>query len=228
MATNIAQASSWYDLPILGPYGIAITTLTTVSAQVLAADPQRAGVIFHNPGTATKRIMPAGSVLAGALGGIPIYPQTEYILLKDPSAQFNVNCAWIAVTDDNADAALTILNFTPNTPGAPQVRPTTRLNQQIPNSSPVGTQITALGAAGQSILAADPNRNGVEFTNPDAAIVAAVCPDNLVPSIGAGSVIILPGQTKRIVGNHLVKVNCAWLGIAQSGSINLTALSLYG
>ena len=228
MAYNLAQASSWYNLPILGPYGIAITTLTTVSESILSADPARAGVIFHNPGTQNKRVMPAGSALAGGAGGIVIYPQSEYILLKDANSQFNVNCEWIGVTDDNSDAALTIFNFTPNTPNAPEVRPTTRLLQQIPSSSPIGTQVTALTAGGKEILAADANRNGVQFHNPDASIIAAVCPSNLSPSIGAGSLIILPGQTKTIIGNDFVKVNCAWNGIAQSGSIDLTVLGLYG
>ena len=228
MAVTIAAAKPWYDLSILGPYAIAITTLTTVSVQVLAADNARTGVFFHNPGTKNKRIMPFGSTLAGGAGGILLYPQSDFVLLQDENSQWNVNCAWIAVTDDNTDGALTILNFTPNTPGAAEVQPTMRVQQQIPVASPVGSQISTLTTGSQLILGADPNRNGVIFQNP-GTIEAAVCPSNLAASIGAGSIIILPGAEKRIIGSDLVKVNCAWNGISQSGSNNaLTSLGLYG
>jgi hypothetical protein len=228
MAVSIASAKPWYGLSILGPYSIAVTGLTTVSCQVIGADAARNGIFFHNPGTAAKRVMPAGSALAGGSGGILIYPQSDFILLQEENSQWNVNCAWNAVTDDNADGALTILNFTPNTPGAPEVQPTMRVAQQIPVNSPVGFPNTNLAAGSIPILGADPNRNGVIFQNP-GTIVAAVCPSNLAAVVGAGSIIILPGAEKRIIGNDRVKVNCGWNGISQSGINNsLTALGLYG
>ena len=228
MATQLPSFRSWSDFSILGPYGIAITTLTTVSQQVLAADNARNGVIFHNPGAQNKRVMPAGSVLAGGSGGILIEPQTDYILMKDQDSQFNINCAWIAVTDNNADGSLTILNFTPNTPGAPMVQQSMRALQQVPVVSPVGFPTINLGLGSVLILAADPNRRGVQFHNP-SAVVAAVCPSNLAASIGAGSIIVLPGDTKTIMGNDRVKVNCAWNGASASAGPNaLTALGLYG
>jgi hypothetical protein len=59
MSNPLPSARSWSDYAILGPYAIAITTLTTVSQQVLAADNARNGVIFHNPGVQNKRVMPA-------------------------------------------------------------------------------------------------------------------------------------------------------------------------
>lgn len=225
---TIARASPWYDLPILGPYAIAITNLTTVSSSVLAADSARTGVWFHNPGTKNKRIMPAGSVLAGGAGGILLGPQQDYALLKAEDSQYNINCEWIAVTDDNTEATLTILNFTPNTPGAAEVQPTTRLLQQISIVSPTGTQVTGIGIGSSTALAADPNRLGVEFFNPSVNTLA-VCPSNLAAAIGAGSILLYPGVSKTIMGNDRVKVNCGWNVIADSGAANqLTALSFYG
>lgn len=228
MAPTIQQASSWYELPILGPYAIAITGLTTVSTGILVSDLTRAGVIFHNPGTVAKRVVPADSTLAGGSGGIVIYPQEEFTLIRAPNMPYNINCGWIGVTDDPADGALTIFNFTPQTPGAPKAPITTRLSQQIQVTSPISLQ-TTLGTGSKQILAADANRGAVEFHNP-GTVTLAVCPSNLPAVIGAaGSMILLPGDTKRIVGNQLVKINCAWNGIALSGASNpITALSFYG
>ena len=42
MSNPLPSFRSWSDYSILGPYGIAITTLTTVSQQVLGADNARA------------------------------------------------------------------------------------------------------------------------------------------------------------------------------------------
>lgn len=224
----MAQFQSWNDIPILGPFTAGITSLTMVASQVLAADPARPGVIFHNPGTKPKRVLPAGSALAGGSGGILIYPQEEYILLKTPNGQYNVNCAWNAVTDDNTDPILTVLDFSPSNPAAPMVQLTIQRHQQIPVTSPVAAATTTLGTGSQLVLPADPNRHGVQFHNP-GTVLLGVCPSNLPASIGAGSIIILPGATKTIIGNDLVRINCGWNGIAQTGSNNaLTALSLYG
>ena len=228
MASPLPSFRSWSDFPILGPYGIAITTLTTVSQQVLAADNARNGVIFHNPGVQNKRVMPAGSALAGGSGGILIEPQTEYVLMKDQDSQFNINCAWIAVTDGGTAGSLTILDFTPNTPGAPMVQQSMRSLQDVPVASPVGFPTINLGLASVLILAADPNRRGVQFHNPGTVNVG-VCPSNLAASIGPGSIIVLPGDTKTFMGNDRVKINCAWCGASASAGPNaLTALGLYG
>lgn len=221
------QIRPWYNVPILGPYAIAKTALTTVAQTVLDADRTRTGVIFHNPGTTyAKRVLPLGASLVGGAGGILIYPQSEYILIQDEDSQFNVNAGWQAVTDNNADGTLTILDFTAATPGAPMVQPTIRREQAIQVDSPVATE-TTIGAGSTAILAADRNRHGVEFHNP-SAVNMAVCPDNLAAAIGAGSIVILPGGSKRIVGNDRVRVNCGWRGIAASGGQIITALSLYG
>lgn len=228
MPSFLRQSEIWQNYPILGPYSIGFTALTTVSQEVIGEDIGRTGIIFANPGTKNKRVIPAGNVLAGGSGGILIYPQTEFMILQGESTQFNVNCAWLAVTDDNTDGNLTVLDFTPGTPNAPEVQATIRALQKVPVASPVATPLTTLTTGSQPLLAADPNRHGVIFANP-GTIAAAVCPDNLAASFGGGSIIILPGDSKRIVGNDRVRVNCGWSAIAQSGSNNaLTALSLYG
>ena len=228
MANPLPSARSWSDYSILGPYGIVITTLTTVSQQVLGVDNARNGVIFHNPGAQNKRVMPVGSALAGGSGGILIEPQTDYVLMKNQDSQFNINCAWIAVTDNNSDGSLTILNFTPNTPGAPMVQQSMRSLQDVPVASPVGFPTINLGLGSTLILAADPNRRGVQFHNP-SGVVEAVCPSNLAASIGAGSIIVLPGDTKTIIGNDRVKVNCGFNGVSASAGPNaITVLGLYG
>src|ERR1039458_4971550 len=87
------------------------------------------------------------------------------LVMKNQDSQFNINCAWVAVTDNNADGSLTILNFTPNTPGAPMVQQSMRSLQEIPVISPVGFPTSNLGLGSVLILAADPNRRGVPFHN---------------------------------------------------------------
>lgn len=228
MVRLLRQSDIWYNLPILGPYSVAVTDLTTVSQEVIAADIGRTGIYFFNPGTANKRIMPAGNTLAGGSGGILIEPQSEFVLLQGENTQYNINCAWIAVTDDADDGALTILDFTPNTPDAPEVQPTIRQLQKVPVDSPVAFPLTNLTTGSQLILEADPNRHGVMFSNP-GAVICGVCPDNAAAAIGAGSILVLPGETKSIIGNDRVRVNCGWNAIASSGANNaLTALGLYG
>ena len=74
---------------------------------------------------------------------------------------------------------------------------------------------------------ADRNRSGIQFHNP-GTVTLAFCPGNLDAVIGAGSIILLPGQTKTIYGNDNVKINCAFNGIAESGNNNpITVLGLY-
>lgn len=228
MPSFLRQSDIWYNLPIVGPYSLAIDDLTTVSSEVIAADIARTGIIFHNPGTKNKRVLPAGNTLAGGAGGILIYPQEEFILLQGETTQYNVNCAWIAVTDDDSDGSLTVLDFTPNTPDAPIVQPTIRQQQKVPVTSPVAELLATLGTGSETLLDPDPNRHGVIFHNPGTVNVA-VCPDNVAAVVGAGSIVILPGDRKQIIGNDRVRINCGWNAIAASGSTNrITALSLYG
>lgn len=218
----------WSDIPVLGPIAAAVTNLTTVAGQVLGFDAVRHGILFHNPGTKTKRVAPLGAALAGGSGGVVIFPGSSWMLMQDEHTDFQVNCGWQAVTDDNADGALTILNFTDVNPAVSVAPlPTMRQNQIISVTSPTDTT-TALATASIAVLPADPSRRGVIFMNASAVNIA-VCPANLAAVVGAGSIVIPPGGETRIVGNRRVKVNCGWVGIAASSSGNqLTALGLYG
>lgn len=218
----------WSDIPVLGPIAAAVTNLTTVTASVLGFDAVRHGVLFHNPGLQTKRVAPLGAALAGGAGGVVIFPGSSWMLLQDEHSDFQVNCGWQAVTDNNADGALTIFNFTDANPAVTNPPlPTMRQNQVISVTSPTDTP-TALATASIPVLSADPSRRGVIFMNPSAVNIG-VCPANLAAVIGAGSIVIPPGGEARIVGNRRVKVNCGWVGISSGGSGNqLTALGLYG
>lgn len=218
----------WHDIPVLGPIAVAVTSLTTVAANVLGFDAVRHGILFHNPGAQTKRVAPLGASLAGGSGGVVIYPGSSWMLLQGEDTDYQVNCGWQAVTDNNADGALTILNFTDANPAVTVAPlPTMRQNQVILVASPTDT-VTALALVSIPVLSADPSRRGVIFMNA-SAVNQAVCPANLAAVIGAGSIVIPPGGEFRIIGNRRVKVNCGWAGIAASGSGNqLTALGLYG
>ncbi len=231
MVNFLNQASLVSDVPVLGPQGVAVTGLTTVASQVLAADAVRHGVLFHNPGaTYNKRVLPLGPALAGGAGGILIAPQTSFVILEDEApGTFSVNCGWQAVTDNNADGTLTVLNFTDSNPGAPIPALTIRQTQGNPGvSSPNPILSTTLGTASIPILTANPSRRGVIFHNPGSVNIG-VCPSNLTAAIGAGSIIILPGAEVQILGNRRIKINCAWNGIAASSSNNdLTMLELLG
>lgn len=206
------------DIPVLGPTGIAISNLTTVFSQVLGADPVRHGILFHNPGSAAKRVAPANMALAGNAGGIVIFPQTDWLLLdQGEDERFNVNAAWNAVTDNNADGALTIWNFTDQPPAGNPPLPIADLNLDIQIASPAGTQVSNLTTASQSVLGPNSRRRGILFHNPDSVIIG-VSPANIPAAIGAGSRLILPGQELRLKAEGRVRINCGFNAFAQSGN----------
>jgi hypothetical protein len=207
------------DVPVLGPIGVAVTTVGTTAAQVIGADAVRRGILFHNPGSVNLRIAPVGSTLVTAAGGILIYPGEEFELLEGDDNLFNVNCAWQAVADGGSNNALTIFNFTDNNPAQVTQNPLMQVNQTAQISSPAITQETALGTVSKSVIGANPMRRGILFHNP-GSVVVGVCPANLVALIGAGSLTILPGQEKRILAKGRVRVNCGFNAIAQGGSNN--------
>jgi hypothetical protein len=216
MAVNIL-ADLAYDIPVLGPTGVAFPSLGTTSSQVLAPDNVRHGVIFHNPGSGIIRVAPSNLALVTGVGGILIYPQSEETFFEDDL--FRVTAGWNAVSDVAGPQPLTIFNFTDLTSVKPPPEPLARLTGSSTNVSPNGVQISNLTTASQQVIGANPNRRGIVFMNPGAQI-AYVCPANLTAVAGAGSMTVLPGGEKRIVAKGRVRVNCAWNAIAAQGSGN--------
>ena len=218
-----------YDIPVLGPIGVGIGTLGTTWQQVLAADIGRRGVIFHNSGGNNLRVAPANILVqpAHGEGALLIYPQEDAIVLAEDEHE-NVNCAWMAWVDSGSNQPVSILNFTSASIGTPP-QPLASLSQGSSISSPLGIGIL-LGAASAPVIGANPVRRGITFHNPGSVNVA-VCPSNLSASIGAGSIIIVPGGTKTFMAKpkSRIRVNCGWNGAAASGSNNpLTVLEHLG
>ena len=215
------------DVPVLGPIGVALTGLTTAASLAIGSDIVRHGLIFHNPSaTIAKRVLPVGATLAGGSGGIIIYPQSDVFLLAEEDGDFNLNAAWYAVTDSNADGTLTIFNFTDNNPSVPAPEMRASLNYSVPITSPNTLALTNLTTGSAQVIAANPVRRGIIFNNPGTAN-KFVCPANLAAAQGAGSWTILPGQSRTIMARGRVRVNCGWNGLtASGGDPDLTILEL--
>ena len=213
------------DIPILGPIGIGIPGLTTTASMVLASDPVRHGILFHNPSTTiTKRIAPIGSTLLPGAGGIQIYPQNDFMLFDDEYPLLNVNCAWQALTDDSSDGTLTIFNFTDNNNSVPAPAAVSATNYGVPINSPVITQVSNISTAPQQVAVSNQNRRGIIFQN-SGAVTVYVSPANVIPPQIYGSWTVLPGQERRIFAKGRVRCNCAWNGFSTVGSNNqLTVL----
>jgi hypothetical protein len=209
-----------YGVPVLGPVGIGFS-LGTVWQQVLGFDAVRRGVIFANPSSDTIYVAPVNLASQQVAGAIEIFAQEEWDLFADPPVQ--VNTAWMAWAKTGPSTAFTIFNFTDvNTLGNPNnanaLQPQANLNYDVPIVSP-NTGGVLLGTASASAIGANPVRRGIAFHNP-GTVEIAVCPSNLSAAFGPGSLIVLPGATKRVFAKGNVKVNCGWNAIAQSGSGN--------
>lgn len=196
-----------YDVPVLGPIGIAATLGSSSPVQVLPADNSRRGVIFANVGTQIIRVAPVGA-LSG--GGILIYPQEEEAIFAD--AELHVNCAWNAIADSGTSNPLTILNFTDVNAAQPRPpMPLARLSYGVPITSPKYVPITNLTGLSSQVIGPNPVRRGILFHNPNPEpVLIVVCPANLVAAAGAGSIGILPGGEKRLVARGRIRVNCGW------------------
>lgn len=218
-----------HDIPVLGPIGVAIASITTVWAQVLARDVTRRGVIFHNPGSVDVLVAPAnlGSQPATDAGALRIYAQSDLELFAEDEHQ-NINSPWMAWVDGGS-GILSILNFTGTNASQPAPMPLASLNQGSSILSPLGSGVL-LGTASAAAIGANPQRRGITFHNPKT-VTLAVCPANLVAVIGAGSIILLPGQTRTFMAKpkSRIRVNCGWNAIAQISSNNpLTILEHLG
>jgi hypothetical protein len=96
------------DIDISSPVASNLTTLTTVSARIIAPNRNRRGILFHNPGTVNKSVCPANLAANGA-GSIILLPKAQKQI--NASGKVRVNCAFNAVTANNADGSLSILEF---------------------------------------------------------------------------------------------------------------------
>lgn len=211
-------------IPVLGPIGIGIATLGTTWIQVLPADAGRRGVLFYNPGANNLRVTPVNLAVQGNAGAFLIYPG-EWLEFYADDLSVNVNSAWMAWVDTGTNQPISILNFTSTNTSVPAPQPQSQMSYGVPVQSPL-TYGTTLTNASVPIIAANPQRRTVVFHNPGTVNVA-VTPANLVAVIGAGGIILLPGQTKQIPAKGLIKVNCGWNGIAAvAGSQPFTVAEL--
>lgn len=211
-----------YDIPVLGPIGIAVSTLGTTWSQVLAADRLCRGVIFHNPGTVNVFVAPANlsAQPASAQGALLIYPGEEADILAD-NEHVNVNAAWMAWAASGSNQPLTILSFTGANPAQTAIpAPLATLAQGTDITSPNATGLL-VGTSSMTAIGANVQRRGITFHNP-GTVALAVSPANLAAVYGAGGIILLPGQSKTFMAKAAsrIRVNCGWNAIAQSGSNN--------
>lgn len=218
-----------HDIPVLGPIGVAVSGLTSVWQQVLASDVTRRGVVFHNPGSVDVLVAPANlaSQPSSDAGALRIYAQSDLELFTEDEHQ-NLNTAWMGWVDTGS-GILSILNFSGTNASVPAPMPLASLNQGSSIASPLGSGVL-LATGSAAAIGANPQRRGITFHNP-GTVELAVCPANLAAAIGAGSFILLPGQTRTYLAKpkSRVRVNCGWNAIAQSGSNNpLTILEHLG
>ncbi len=97
------------DIDIASPNPSNLTTLTTASAKIIGPNPNRRGILFHNPGAQNKAVAPANLAAAIGAGSVVILPAGEFRL--QASGKVRVNCGFNAITANNADGALTALEF---------------------------------------------------------------------------------------------------------------------
>lgn len=220
------HTETWSYLPVIGPEAIGIATLDQTWKTVAPADANRTGIVFHNPGTQYLRVAPANLGVQGNAGALLIYPQND-VMLFTGMPNINVSCEWKAWVDAGSNQPITVLDFIAVDVEAPPPQLQVQLTSNRPIESPVSHGVNLTNNS-VPILAANPLRQGVMFMNANDSVAVAVCPNNLPASIGAGSIIVLPGQTKSFMGSFGVRTNCGWNGIAASaGATPLTILEYF-
>ena len=98
-----------YDVDVVSPKGFNFTSLTTASAQILPANPNRRGALWHNPGPQLKWISPGNLAAVQGAGSIAILPAGELEIRA--FGKVRLNCAFNALTANNADPSLTALEY---------------------------------------------------------------------------------------------------------------------
>lgn len=216
------------DVPILGPIGVGVATLGTVWSEILASDPNRRGVIFHNPGANTLFVAPSNLGVQSTAGAVIVYPGYEVEFLAEDERQ-NINTAWMGWVDVGANQPVSILNFTGTNASVPAPLPLASLDQGSVITSPLASG-SVLTTAVSSVIGSNAQRRGITFSNP-GSIPVCVMPSNLSVQFGvAGSITILPGQTKTFMARprSKVRVNCGWSAAAQSSTNPLSVLEWLG
>lgn len=97
------------DIDIASPNAFNLTGLTTASSTILPANRNRRGLLWHNPGTQNKAVAPANLAASMGAGSIVILPKAEQRIAV--AGKVRINCGFTGVTANNADGALTVLEF---------------------------------------------------------------------------------------------------------------------
>lgn len=102
-------ASQNLDVDIASPI-VSLAALTVISSQIIGANPVRRGLFLHNSGASYAKGIAPGNIGASiGAGSIVLLPQSS----KEIRARGKVrlNCAFNAVTQNNADPNLTVLTY---------------------------------------------------------------------------------------------------------------------
>lgn len=225
------------DVPVPGPWAIAITGISNTAVPAIGSDAVRHGILFHNPNPSTLlRILPVGQPLTSGRGGIAIEPYTCFELyasgggtLGEDWSRVRINCGWQVVADVAGAWDMTIWTFTDQLGPAAQSRPNRHLptanlniNPDIP--SPAAWQFTNLSTVSAQILPFNLGRRGVLFHNPGRH-PKGIAPGNLPASMGAGSVVLLPKGQLEIRAGGKIRCGSAFSAVTDIGNDGtLTAL----
>lgn len=97
------------DIDIASPAGSQTSALTTASSALIGPNPNRRGILFHNPGVQNKAICPANLAASQGAGSIILLPKASKQI--NAFGKVRVNCGFNAATANNADGSLSWLEF---------------------------------------------------------------------------------------------------------------------
>ena len=101
-----------YGVPIVSPVSTGVNNLGTASIQVVAANQNRRGITFNNPGTVNVLIAPGNITpsFAAPGGAYLLYPGDEKTFPAD-GLLLACNCAFNAVAFSGVNNPLTIFEY---------------------------------------------------------------------------------------------------------------------
>lgn len=79
------------------------------STTAIAANRQRRGITFHNPGTVALAVCPANLTAVFGAGGITLLPGQSKTFMAKPQSRIRVNCGWNVIAQSGSNNPLTIL-----------------------------------------------------------------------------------------------------------------------